>query len=57
MVKVVESVDMVDREKWGCLIEKSSTATWFQTCEAYDFFAGLPDMFIPFVYGVMDTDY
>lgn len=55
MIEVVNCVERIDREMWGKLIEKSSTATWFQTCEAYDFFAGLPDMFIPFVYGVIDN--
>ena len=30
----------------------SETGTWFQSPEAYDFFASLPEFMEPFVYGV-----
>lgn len=33
----------------------SETGTWFQSPEAYDFFASLPELMEPFVYGVERT--
>lgn len=42
----------IDTLQWNELVQKSDTATWFQTPEAYALFASLPDEFKPFVYGV-----
>lgn len=41
----------IDREEWGRLVRESATGTWFQTPEAYEFFASMPDLFQPFVIG------
>ena len=41
----------IDREEWGRLVRESATGTWFQTPEAYDFFASMPKLFKPFVIG------
>lgn len=46
----------IDMTQWSKLVETSSTATWFQTCEAYQFFASLPDLFEPFVYGIYGVE-
>lgn len=42
----------IDREEWNALVKASATGTWFQTPEAYDFFASMPELFKPFVVGV-----
>ena len=42
----------IDREEWSRLVRESRTGTWFQTPEAYDFFASQPELFHPFVVGV-----
>ena len=39
----------IDRQQWQQLIEQSPTATWFQTPEAYTFYASLPNEMTPFV--------
>ena len=35
------NIDEIDNAGWAALVEQSSTATWFQTREAYDFFDSL----------------
>ena len=50
-MKILYSKD-IDREEWSRLVETSGTGTWFQTPEAYDFFASMPELFRPFVFGV-----
>lgn len=40
----------IDRQQWSELVRTSETGTWFQTPEAYDFFASLPELMEPFVY-------
>ena len=42
----------IDRQQWSELVRTSETGTWFQSPEAYDFFASLPELIEPFVYGV-----
>ena len=42
----------IDKDQWTELIENSSTATWFQTEEAYRFYESLPELFQPFVVAV-----
>ncbi len=44
--------DQIDRQQWSELVRMSETGTWFQSPEAYDFFASLPELMEPFVYGV-----
>ena len=41
----------IDRQQWSELVRTSETGTWFQSPEAYDFFASLPELMEPFVYG------
>ena len=43
----------IDRAEWSRLVQSSTTGTWFQTPEAFDFFASQPDLFIPFVAAVI----
>ncbi len=43
----------IDREAWSMLVQTSRTGTWFQSPEAYELFASLPEMFTPFAFGVV----
>ena len=51
MIKIVEYKE-ISREEWSELVKASATATWFQTPEAYEFFASQPELFKPFVFGI-----
>lgn len=42
----------IDRAEWSALVKASATGTWFQTPEAYEFFASMPELFKPFVVGM-----
>lgn len=42
----------IDRTEWSRLVTASSTGTWFQTPEAYEFYASMPELFKPFAIGV-----
>lgn len=44
--------EQIDRAEWNRLVASSATGTWFQTPEAYEFFASMPELFQPFVIGV-----
>ena len=51
MCKVL-TYEQIDRAEWSRLVQASTTGTWFQTPEAYDFFASQPELFMPFVIGI-----
>ncbi len=51
MVRVV-TYNEIDRAEWSRLVQTSATGTWFQTPEAYDFFALQPELFKPFVVAI-----
>ena len=42
----------IDPQQWQALINRSPYATWFQTPEAYDFYAALSSELIPFAFGI-----
>ena len=44
----------IDQQQWRSLINQSPTATWFQTPEAYAFYASLPEEMRPFAVGVVE---
>ena len=46
----------IDREQWSTLVRTSATGTWFQTPEAYEFFASMPELFQPFVVAVKSEE-
>lgn len=52
MVKV-EKYENINQQQWRALVERSPHATWFQTPEAYRFYASVSDM-LPFAYGVSE---
>ena len=46
------SINDIKRDEWSRLVSSSTTGTWFQTPEAYDFFASMPELFKPFAIGI-----
>ncbi len=46
----------IDPQQWQSLVEQSATATWFQTPEAYEFYASLPEEMTPFAFGVEEYE-
>lgn len=55
MIRVQKNSE-IDKQQWHALIEDSSVATWFQSPEAYAFYASLPKEMLPFVVGVTDDN-
>lgn len=50
MVRIL-TYNEIDKQQWQELIEASATATWFQTDEAYQFYASVSEM-VPFATAV-----
>ena len=44
--------NQIDRQQWSELVRMSETGTWFQSPEAYDFYASMPELMEPFVVGI-----
>lgn len=55
MINILQYSD-IDKQQWQQLIERSATATWFQTPEAYAFYASVPDEMEPFAIGVSEDN-
>ena len=53
MIKLLTYHD-IDQQQWRELIQSSPVATWFQTPEAYAFYASLPEEMMPFAVGVVE---
>ena len=51
MTKII-SYKEINRTEWSRLVTVSPTGTWFQSPEAYDFFASQPELFKPFAFGL-----
>ena len=47
----------IDPQQWQALIDRSPYATWFQTKEAYEFYAANPDEMTPFIVGIEEDGY
>jgi len=45
----------IDRAQWSALVNASSTGTWFQSPEAYDFLAAQQSVMQAFAYALSDT--
>lgn len=52
----ISNINEINRQKWEQLVSNAPTGNWFQTPEAYDFFAAQPDLFLPFVVAVENAD-
>lgn len=46
----------IDPQQWQALVEQSPYATWFQTKEAYEFYAANPNEMKPFAVGVNEDN-
>ena len=46
----------IDLQQWQALIDRSPYATWFQTQEAYEFYAAVSGELIPFAFGVEEYE-
>ena len=47
----------IDRNEWSRLVASSTTGTWFQTPEAYEFYASQPELFKPFAIGICNLKF
>ena len=45
----------IDRQQWSTLVRMSETGTWFQSPEAYAFFASMPELMEPFAYAAEES--
>ena len=50
----IKTIDQIDRNKWNDLLAHSSTASYFQSPECYDFYQSL-SFLMPFGYGVSEN--
>lgn len=55
MMRIITKYEQIDKQQWAELVKMSETATWFQTEEAYEFYASLPELFYPFVVAVTSS--
>jgi len=46
----IYTYEQIDRREWLELVQNNQTGTWFQSPEAYDFYASLPEVMRPFVF-------
>ncbi len=54
MVYKILTYEQIDESEWSRLVKISSTATWFQTQEAFLFFSAQKDLFQPFAIAVAE---
>ncbi len=47
----------IDRAEWSRLVASSTTGTWFQTPEAYEFYASQPELFKPLAIGICNLKF
>ena len=55
MVRIL-TYNEIDKQQWQALVDRSPYATWFQTKEAYEFYAANPDEMTPFAIGVEEKE-
>jgi hypothetical protein len=55
MIKILTYPD-IDPQQWSELVQSSPTATWFQTKEAYEFYASNPSEMEPFAVAIQRTN-
>lgn len=56
-MKIQTEIGQISRNEWNTLLAMSSVASWFQSAEAYSFFASLPHIMRPFVVAVERDKY
>ena len=55
MIKLL-TYNQIDPQQWQALVDSSPYATWFQTLEAYQFYAAVGGELIPFAFGVEEYE-
>ena len=50
---IIRTYSEIDKQDWRVLAETSPLSTWFQTDEAYQFYASNPGEMVPFCIGVL----
>ena len=55
MIKIL-TYHEIDPQQWQALVDRSPYATWFQTPEAYEFYAANPDEMTPFAVAIQRTN-
>ena len=55
MIQLLTYPDIAPQQ-WQALIDRSPYATWFQTPEAYEFYASLPEEMTPFAVAIQRTN-
>ena len=55
MLKVLTYPD-IDPVAWQALVDRSPYATWFQTKEAYEFYAANPSEMTPFAFAISENE-
>lgn len=56
MLQILTQYHQINQQQWRSLLDQSPTATWFQSPEAYLFYAAVPEEMTPFVVAVQRTD-
>lgn len=51
-MKLLLTYSDIDPQQWQSLVERSPYATWFQTPEAYQFYASVHNEMTPFAFGI-----
>ena len=54
MIKIL-TYNEIDQQQWQALIDRSPYATWFQTREAYEFYAAVSTELAPFAVGIEEN--
>ena len=49
---ILTTYNSIDKVQWKNLVDCSAVATWFQTEEAYNFYASMPAIMQPFIFAV-----
>lgn len=55
-MNIITKYENIDCSMWNELIQLSINESWFQTIQAYQFYASLPKLFQSFVYALKDTE-
>ena len=55
MIKLLTYPD-IDPQQWSELVQSSPTATWFQTKEAYEFYAAVGTELLPLAFGIEEYE-
>lgn len=51
-MNILSDINQISRDNWQRLLSVSKVASWFQSYDAYEFYASLPEIMTPFVVAV-----